>query len=114
MKKEIANLWVGALRSGNYKPGKYFLRSIDNLFCPLGVLCELAVQQKGVNRELDKESFMYEGNRAAVPERVMIWSGLRNPNGFTPQVNKSISTMADNGASFEEIAKLIEKNWETL
>jgi hypothetical protein len=33
--------WVKALRSGKYKQGKKLLRSIEDAFCCLGVLCDL-------------------------------------------------------------------------
>jgi hypothetical protein len=41
MDKELKEKWVTALRSGKYKQGRLFLRSIDNEFCCLGVLCDV-------------------------------------------------------------------------
>ena len=40
MKKEIAERWVSALRSGEYKQGKLYLKS-ENGYCCLGVLCDI-------------------------------------------------------------------------
>ena len=40
MKKEIADKWVEALRSGKYKQGKSALKK-DDSFCCLGVLCDI-------------------------------------------------------------------------
>src|SRR5437868_3244044 len=34
--------WVKALRSGRYKQGRCKLRSTDNTYCCLGVLCQVA------------------------------------------------------------------------
>lgn len=114
MKKEVANLWIAALRSGNYKQGIGVLRDLDNNYCVLGVLSELAVQQKGVNRELDKTSFMYNGHRESLPPAVVEWAKMRNPHGFCPQVNKSLITLNDNGKSFDELATLISNHWKDL
>lgn len=41
MKKEIADKWVEALRSGRYKQCKSWLRDNDG-FCCLGVLCDIS------------------------------------------------------------------------
>jgi hypothetical protein len=38
---EFRKRWVEALRSGNWKQGKYCLRSVDGSFCCLGVAAEL-------------------------------------------------------------------------
>lgn len=43
---EIVELWIKALRSGEYKPGKLRLRR-ENTFCCLGVLCDLARKDGG-------------------------------------------------------------------
>ena len=51
MKPEIAQRWVEALRSGEYKQGLSVLRRIDesgngqDSYCCLGVLCEIAVAE---------------------------------------------------------------------
>lgn len=37
--------WVTALRSGEYRQGKGFLRNSDDEYCCLGVLCDLAGMQ---------------------------------------------------------------------
>lgn len=42
MKKEIADLWVAALRSGKYKQGRTTLKNRDSEFCCLGVLCDIS------------------------------------------------------------------------
>lgn len=38
MRKEDANKWLKALRSGDYKQGNGHLKTADNKFCCLGVL----------------------------------------------------------------------------
>ena len=34
--------WVAALRSGDYKQGQHYLKTPDDTYCCLGVLCEIA------------------------------------------------------------------------
>ncbi len=42
MKPQLKEKWIAALRSSRYKQGKGELRSSDDLFCCLGVLCDVA------------------------------------------------------------------------
>ena len=44
MNSEVKGQWTTALRSGEYEQGNGVLRTIDNTYCCLGVLCELAVK----------------------------------------------------------------------
>lgn len=47
MKKEIADRWVAALESGEYKQGQRRLRCNDE-YCSLGVLCDLYSKETGI------------------------------------------------------------------
>ena len=47
MDRELRNDWVAALRSGKYKQGtgqlkRYLPQANENIFCCLGVLCDVA------------------------------------------------------------------------
>lgn len=113
MKKEVSSLWVAALLSGNYKPGKNMLQSVDKEFCPLGVLAELAISQgKKVVRELDRNGYMYNGFRYQLPEEVVQWAELKNPHGFCLNLGRSVIWYTEQGKSFAEIAAMIEKDWK--
>lgn len=68
MKKEIADKWIAALESGEYKQGQNVLRSDDGFYCCLGVLCELAVKE-GVIKPWDEGSGSYEGNNSGSMKR---------------------------------------------
>lgn len=70
MKKEIAEKWTKALRSGKYKQGTGELRAYitdEVQFCCLGVLCEISQQGQwrlespgcylGIGGDLKQESF---------------------------------------------------------
>lgn len=114
MKKEVAKLWIAALRSGNYSQGTGYLRDLDNNYCVLGVLCELAVQQKGVIREVDKTSYLYNTYRESIPDVVIEWAKMKNQHGYCTQINKSLTELNDKGKNFAELADLIQLHWKDL
>jgi hypothetical protein len=93
--------WVAALRSGNFKQGKTYLNK-DNVFCCLGVLCEVAHVPKTVSQSYIK----YDGDAIALTKK------LREQFNISyPQVDHLIG-MNDNvpHKSFNEIADWIEAN----
>lgn len=50
LKPEIKKEWVSALRSGKFLQGSDNLRSVDNEYCCLGVLCEIEGLETSANR----------------------------------------------------------------
>jgi hypothetical protein len=116
MKAQIKKLWIKALRSGELKQGKVWLRSIDDLddnyqFCCLGVLCELYRRDQRKGRWINKSLFRArksDESSAVLPKAVQVWAGL---NESDPKLNRQThaSTMNDNGKSFNYIANYIEK-----
>jgi hypothetical protein len=42
MKQDIKEKWLTALRSGNYKQGRFVLRNPLDQYCCLGVLCDIS------------------------------------------------------------------------
>jgi len=133
MKKEIADLWVKALRSGEYKQGQMTLYDAqEQSYCCLGVLCRLHEQTTNAGKFIgygtgpdthpcasyvteDDEGNTYE-QTAVTPYPVMLWSGLLTSNGELPACDfeDCLTSRNDNGASFTEIADVIEANWESL
>lgn len=51
MSISLVKRWIKALRSGKYKQGKKALRTSNNEFCCLGVLCDVANPQLWTGRE---------------------------------------------------------------
>lgn len=51
MNKEIKAKWLEALRSGRYKQGRTLLRSIDDEYCCLGVLCDIVDPDGWINHK---------------------------------------------------------------
>jgi hypothetical protein len=121
MKKDIKDIWVTALRSGKYEQGKEALRRSNDKFCCLGVLCDLFQKETG-RAEWEGGGIYYKmDNEAAyLISDVTEWSGMQSTDGRFMYEDKGISimntlaTLNDNGKSFEEIANVIEENWEQL
>ena len=74
MKKEIADKWVEALRSGEYKQAKERLQSEDSLCC-LGVLCKIA-EKDGVRINTTRDNVLDGISLVSQPE-VEKYSGLK-------------------------------------
>ena len=122
MNKKIKARWIRALRSGKYVQGKSSLHRIGNTsrFCCLGVLCEIAVKDGIVKFDDDydddyKDMYRYYGtgidrDSTLLPNKVMKWAGLKSNNGvFGDDANDTLSNENDRGASFSDIANLIQK-----
>lgn len=108
MNAELKAKWLEALRSGKYKQGKGALRSAQNEFCCLGVLCDIVASDRW-------------RTYAIIPA----FTDLKNktyygapPSDLYPEYNVEVDaphagtliSMNDNGKSFKEIAEYIEEN----
>ena len=130
MKKEIAELWVKALRSGKYAQGVGCLRRVEhkdnqitNQFCCLGVLCDLYDSTRW-DEVIGGETKSYVGYAAGredrsfyrLPYGVSSWAGITNRKTSGPDGDGETQLMRlnDAGESFEEIARYIETNWEKM
>ena len=120
MKKKIAEKWVKALRSGDYKQGKYRLRDEQNNFCCLGVLCNLHAQEHPYLAKLEKYPSSYLAETAELPVLVQEWVGMYDSLGcFSDPVPGyedaySLAELNDSGMEFKKLAKYIEKNYKFL
>jgi len=142
MNKEIAKIWTAALRSGEYGQATGVLVEINPAdgekvgYCCLGVLCDLAVKA-GVPISVDGPTLCeaddpddeeywngveYDSSDALLPDSVMKWAGLRSDDGklfgsgdgFYGNENDTLAARNDGGASFAEIAELIDTNVDAL
>jgi len=111
MKKEIALKWISALRSGKYKQTNNTLKNSFG-YCCLGVLCDISEVS-----EWDSYN-EYENNNMFLPESVKEWAGMSSDVGKFPDSDgprySTLMSKNDSGSSFNEIADLIETNWEKL
>ena len=118
MKPEIKKIWVEALRSGDYKQGKRYLRpGGKNEFCCLGVLCNLHAIAHPAIAARQKNPKTYMHSDAGLPIRVMEWSGLTHPLGDAITLDDARDNIAwfNDGAvgtgnyTFLDLATAIEK-----
>jgi len=109
MNPEVKEKWVKALRSGEYKQGREYLRK-DDKYCCLGVLCD--IYSKAKNTKWVQRHYI-EGCTVHLPPEVFIWAGLAEPS---PQVSETYLVNHNDGwegkkpKSFKQIARLIEKH----
>ena len=110
MRVEIKQMWLDALRSGEYKQGKHVLHSgYDNSFCCLGVLCDL--HKKHSINKLNwilltiNYDFEYDGKLDTLPEIVINWAGLDNNKKL---ILDKLINYNDRGYTFLEISEIIE------
>lgn len=113
MNPKIKEIWVAALRSGKYPQGRRALRSNEG-FCCLGVLCDLHSQETGHNWEYHSIKDgrwigTYFSSGDTCPAEVRMWAGLTCSNPIIDSQGAiPLSFINDDGATFEEIANLIE------
>lgn len=94
--------WVEALRSGEYGQTRGQLaKGLGNerAYCCLGVACRLY--------RAEHPSFRYRGENGDLPQRVQDWLGLADSVGWFG--GESLARRNDNGASFADIADIIER-----
>ena len=116
MHLEIAEKWITALRSGDYKQARGMLADRKReTYCCLGVLCEIAIKE-GVDVTVSVssgEAALYDGSEENLPASVSDWAGIDSSIGI---LDSGISLVGENdrGISFEEIAAVIEAHVEEL
>lgn len=117
MKAEAAKIWVKALRSGRYEQWRGQLRR-GEMFCAIGVLCD-AVKPEG----WAKNGFgvwAHDGQQTALSVSFATELGMKPGQAgmlmYHPDIaGMSIADMNDRQArSFENIAAIIEANWEKI
>jgi hypothetical protein len=114
MNPEIKQLWIDALRSGDYAQDTSKLHNtFANTYCCLGVLCDLAVKA-GVATEEEYGSFGNDEDRSqgTLPNVIGEWSGVDPEGRFkgtTGIAHTSLIGLNDDaGYTFEQIADVIE------
>lgn len=109
MNPEIKKQWVAALRSGEYKQGTGQLRSKNNEFCCLGVLCDLHHQ---ANPDLPEGGWVdgsYLSQSYIPPDNVFAWASINVYEKVSiGSKYESLPDHNDRGRTFSEIADAIE------
>jgi hypothetical protein len=117
MRKDVADMWVAGLRSGEYQQATEMLRDGDG-FCCLGVLCDL---HKRRTNEGDWSGSAYcilntedDGSETILPAGVVRWAECqsdptdRETGEFFTRLNDEYDY------SFAQLADMIESQWEEL
>lgn len=107
MDAEIKARWIEALRSGQYEQAQGALR-IDDTFCCLGVLCDVAGSGNAAagGRWTATGCYTYQGEN----EETILPGGLRFRSGLSLDDEIALSHMNDDGVPFKDIADFIEAN----
>lgn len=106
--KRVRERWAEALVSGEYKQGTGVLHRLygkRHTFCCLGVLCELAVKAKVIDKpapDEDDSTFYYDNAYDTPTDSVLEWAGLNDD-----QVQDLVTLNDDYKKSFKTIAKLV-------
>lgn len=123
MKAEKAKLWREALTSGEYEQTRGCLRNKHG-FCCMGVICDLHAKETGAEWtpiEFENDPQRYLNKDAILPRKVMDWAGIKSTVGGInieiegiPELFTTLTAKNDSGATFKEIADLIEQHEEAL
>lgn len=122
MNAEVAKLWVKALRSGKYAQGKHGLKDklgSEDVYCCLGVLCDIAPKEVGAWSERSEGQFKCADGSfcsAYLPTGVQKWAGMQSDKGYIPMpYDRALTVLNDaEHQSFERIANVIEECAEVL
>jgi len=118
MRKDVKDMWVTALRSGEYQQGKLSLKTGSGAYCCLGVLaCEL---HKKMPELLTVSGVSYDESPTQITLITGIYAGLENgglPRDLvieldfrTNNPNSFFSDLNDNKDwTFDQIADYIEE-----
>jgi hypothetical protein len=121
--KDIKAEWIKRLRSGVIQQVRGRLGTPDGKRCCLGVLCDIAVEQKVIEEPTASviaegyigSGLVYGHDAQTLPISVMRWAGLEdaNPSAPIPDANgdewTTLAELNDTGMSFADIADIIER-----
>lgn len=120
--KENMRAWIAALRSGEYRQGKYALAAREpdgtTRYCCLGVACEIS----GVVEPDNPADHLvhYNGNATTLPPKVQDWLGvdygdvevIGSSFWYDTQDLVKVSILNDNREfSFDQIADALERTY---
>jgi hypothetical protein len=122
MDKELKHNWTHALRSGEYKQGKRFLRSSSDEYCCLGVICDLYDPEAWEYGDYSTfyagdYSTFYAGENCHISSILPFWrvlgrdGCLHYPVIFGGLTSHSLAELNDKGAPFSFIADVIDQQF---
>ena len=109
---ELTKTWIDALRSGKYRQGQGVLRTRDNGFCCLGVLCDIVDTDSwkvvNVSGEEKFDSTFGSDSISGFPKQEVL-----DLVGMSFEDAETLADLNDNGCTFDFIASDIERWSET-
>jgi hypothetical protein len=117
MKTEIADKWIAALLSGEYKQAKGKLYDGEG-YCCLGVLCKV-LGEEFVKEEYPGISHIWrcEGESEILPLNIKEKAGMSSISGeynFDGSGDAQLTRDNDDGKTFKEIAAIIDEHRDEL
>ena len=112
MNRELKTKWLEALRSGKYKQGRMALRTIQDEFCCLGVLCDIVAPDAWSKRLPNSDHYIHMNNGGGIPSFNLYpeYAPDFAPNKHGQGRLGVLVNMNDSGKTFAEIADYIEEN----
>lgn len=113
--KETKDNWLTALRSGEFKKGKGYLRDKNDMYCCLGVFCEIMDIPKKTRED---GNYSYNDNTAILKENnpfYDVFGDFGTFNGFEIKCDghdyfcNGLAVINDNTDTFEYVIEVIEK-----
>ena len=130
MKREVAEKWVAALRSGGYDQCtgllEHFYSDGTSGFCCLGVLCRVvgAHREVSLNRDvwysaISSDGWHADSSSTALTDEIRESVGMKTFEGdlYYSEIDDgtiSLAVLNDAGFTFDQIADIIEYFWEVL
>ena len=129
MKLEIKDLWVAALRSGEYEQTQAVLKRGDEGMCCLGVLCDIYHKTENKGEWVGGYFYDTEGGESdtELTDSVGVWASIKENDAWvpittrTPDIDRGftsertyLAALNDEGLSFSQIADVIEHFYAEL
>jgi hypothetical protein len=112
MKARIKRRWVKALRSGKYVQGHHALRTHDDKFCCLGVLCDIYDPKAWKQTDRGEHNrYSYLTAEIQLPSKVQKWADIDACGRLSENARRTLIHLNDDGMSFAEMADIIEENF---
>lgn len=124
MNPEIKAEWIARLRDPERKQASNYLEVEGEGQCCLGVLCEIATENGIISRETLQGVVFYDEEFKSLSQKVIEWAGLEHPEytNNNPSIKSrtiaktgvrvgSLAEANDNGATFLEIADIIDEEF---
>ncbi len=126
---EARQLWLAALRSGEFRQCKNQLCDGEK-YCCLGVACEVFRLHEPEQNMLKIEPTLTQNNDGrwkysigghesggVLPDEVKAWLGMKTPDGFLGLRGKPVENLSaanDEGQTFAQIAEIISSHTQEL